>query len=39
MPVDFENYQPSDLPGPNTNGRSILRFLAATPETGYRAGE
>ncbi|WP_244510088.1 MarR family transcriptional regulator [Halogranum gelatinilyticum] len=39
MPVDFENYQPSDLPGANTNGRKILRFLAASPETGYRAGE
>ena len=39
MPVDFENYQPSDLPGANTNGRKILRYLAASPETGYRAGE
>lgn len=39
MPVDFENYRPTDLPDENTNGRRILEFLAANPETGYRAGE
>ena len=39
MPVDFENYQPTDLPDEDTNGRRILEFLAANPETGYRAGE
>lgn len=39
MPVDFESYHPTDLPDENTNGRRILEFLAAQPETGYRAGE
>lgn len=39
MPVDFEQYRPTDLPDENTNGRAILEFLAARPETGYRAVE
>lgn len=39
MPVDFESYQPTDLPDEGTNGREILEFLAANPETGYRASE
>ncbi|WP_276248606.1 winged helix-turn-helix domain-containing protein [Haladaptatus sp. YSMS36] len=39
MPVDFESYQPTDLPEKDTNGRRILEFLAAQPEKGYRAGE
>lgn len=39
MPVDFERYRPTDLPDDETNGRRILEFLAAHPETGYRAGE
>ncbi|QSX00601.1 MarR family transcriptional regulator [Haloterrigena alkaliphila] len=39
MPVDFENYQPTELPDEDTNGRRILEFLAANPELGYRAGE
>lgn len=39
MPVDFERYQPTELPDENTNGRRILEFLAAHPEKGYRAGE
>ncbi|SFS67907.1 MarR family transcriptional regulator [Halostagnicola kamekurae] len=39
MPVDFEQYRPTDLPDENTNGRAILEFLAERPETGYRAGE
>lgn len=39
MPVDFEKYQPTDLPDEDTNGRQILEFLAANPDTGYRAGE
>ncbi|WP_226004967.1 MarR family transcriptional regulator [Natrinema salinisoli] len=39
MPVDFENYRPTDLPEEETNGRQILEFLASNPETGYRAGE
>lgn len=39
MPVDFENYTPTDLPDENTNGRRILEFLAENPELGYRPGE
>jgi len=39
MPVDFESYQPSDLPDEGTNGREILEFLAATPDMGYRPKE
>lgn len=39
MPVDFENYQPTELPDEDTNGRRILELLAANPELGYRAGE
>lgn len=39
MPVDFESYQPDDLPDHETNGRQILEFLADHPEKGYRPGE
>jgi Mn-dependent DtxR family transcriptional regulator len=39
MPVDFEHYRPTDLPGEETNGRRILEFLADNPTQGYRAGE
>ncbi|WP_227379958.1 MarR family transcriptional regulator [Haladaptatus halobius] len=39
MPVDFESYHPTELPNENTNGRSILEFLADNPELGFRAGE
>lgn len=39
MPVDFERYQPTDLPDDGTNGRRILEFLAANPELGYRPTE
>ncbi|WP_058364921.1 MarR family transcriptional regulator [Haloparvum sedimenti] len=39
MPVDFESYRPTDLPNEGTNGRRILEFLAAEPETGYRPAE
>lgn len=39
MPVDFEQYQPTDLPREETNGRRILEFLAANPETGFRTTE
>lgn len=39
MPVDFESYHPTDLPGEDTNGRKILEFLAENPETGYRPRE
>lgn len=39
MPVDFESYQPSDLPRRETNGRAILEFLADHPEKGYRPSE
>ncbi|WP_137291523.1 MarR family transcriptional regulator [Natronorubrum halophilum] len=39
MPTDFETDRPTDLPDEDTNGRRILEFLAANPETGYRAGE
>lgn len=39
MPVDFENYHPSDLPDEDTNGRRILEFLAANPSLGFRPSE
>ena len=39
MPVDFESYQPNDLPAENTNGRRILTFLAESPELGFRPSE
>ncbi|WP_435119248.1 MarR family transcriptional regulator [Halolamina sp. C58] len=39
MPVDFESYYPTNLPDEGTNGREILEFLAANPETGYRPSE
>lgn len=39
MPVDFESYQPNDLPDEETNGRQILEFLADHPGKGYRPGE
>ena len=39
MPVDFETYHPTELPGENTNGRLILEFLARNPELGFRPSE
>ena len=39
MPVDFESYQPTDLPSEDTNGRRILEFLADHPELGFRPSE
>lgn len=39
VPVDFDSYRPTDLPDEETNGRRILEFLAANPETGFRASE
>ncbi len=39
MPVDFENYHPTDLPEEDTNGRRILEFLAENPELGFRPAE
>jgi len=39
MPVDFESYQPTDLPSEDTNGRRILEHLANHPELGFRPGE
>ncbi|RBI58649.1 MarR family transcriptional regulator [halophilic archaeon] len=39
MPVDFDSYQPSNLPKEDTNGRRILEFLADNADLGYRAGE
>lgn len=39
MPVDFERYQPTDLPDEGTNGRRILEFLADHPDLGFRPSE
>ena len=39
MPVDFENYHPSDLPREDTHGRRILEHLAENPELGFRPTE
>jgi len=39
MPVDFEDYHPTDLPDEDTNGRQILEFLAQSPELGFRPAE
>jgi Mn-dependent DtxR family transcriptional regulator len=39
MPIDFENYHPTDLPNDDTNGRRILEFLADNPDLGFRPGE
>ena len=39
MPVNFESYQPTDLPDENTNGRRILEFLAANSDLGFRPTE
>mgnify|MGYP000100224195 FL=1 len=39
MPVDFESYRPTDLPGEGTNGRQILRYLAAYPDLGFTPSE
>jgi DNA-binding IclR family transcriptional regulator len=39
MPVDFESYQPNDLPDAGTNGRRILEHLAQHPELGFTPSE
>jgi len=39
MPVDFENYHPSDLPREDSHGRRILEYLAENPELGFRPTE
>ena len=39
MPVNFENYHPSDLPREETHGRRILEYLADNPELGFRPTE
>jgi len=39
MPVDFESYQPTDLPSEDTNGRRILEHLSDHPKLGFRPSE
>jgi len=39
MPVDFEQYHPSDLPNEGTNGRRILEYLAQHPDLGFTPSE
>ena len=39
MPVDFENYHPTDLPREDTHGRRVLEYLADNPELGFRPSE
>jgi DNA-binding Lrp family transcriptional regulator len=39
MPVDFESYQPSNLPDEGTNGRRILEHLAQHPDLGFTPSE
>lgn len=39
MPIEFENYHPTDLPDEDTNGRRILKLLATNPELGFRPSE